>query len=220
MSITVDCPACGHTLKAPDNAAGRKGKCPKCSGIVPIPDMPDILDDDEPAPSSSGFAPAGRSSHAPAHAPWSVPNVEAKARVPVPQDVIGMIVGKPATAWGYRSSFGRTTLAFTSSRLIETTRRPIEERDCELFLADVDSVEMTAKGNPTFLAFALTTVSLVGIHPLLLLVPLASVVLFFVLKHRFLIVRSQANVVVLGVIGKDGACRDFMNFLLETVERT
>lgn len=25
MSITVDCPACGHSLKAPDNAAGRKG---------------------------------------------------------------------------------------------------------------------------------------------------------------------------------------------------
>jgi regulator of protease activity HflC (stomatin/prohibitin superfamily) len=37
MSIAVACPTCGAKLKAPDNAAGRKVKCPKCQQPVAVP---------------------------------------------------------------------------------------------------------------------------------------------------------------------------------------
>jgi hypothetical protein len=129
-----------------------------------------------------------------------------------------MVAGKPATAWGYRSSFGRTTFALTERRLLETTRRPIEERDCEMFVEDIDSVEMTAKGNPSYIGLAVMSAGLVSVSPFLLLIPLISVVLFFVLKHRFLIIRSQANIMVLGVKGNEPLCRDFMQTLLAAVE--
>ena len=37
MPITVSCSECGTNLKAPDNAAGRKVKCPKCSAVIAVP---------------------------------------------------------------------------------------------------------------------------------------------------------------------------------------
>jgi hypothetical protein len=37
MPITVACPQCSTTLKAPDSAAGRKVKCPKCSTPFDVP---------------------------------------------------------------------------------------------------------------------------------------------------------------------------------------
>jgi len=36
-SIHINCPACGAGAKAPDQAAGRKAKCPKCGALIPIP---------------------------------------------------------------------------------------------------------------------------------------------------------------------------------------
>lgn len=37
MSIQVICPSCAAMFNAPDNAAGKRAKCPKCSGTIPIP---------------------------------------------------------------------------------------------------------------------------------------------------------------------------------------
>lgn len=39
MSITVKCDECGKTVKAPDAAAGKKGKCPQCGAIIKIPEL-------------------------------------------------------------------------------------------------------------------------------------------------------------------------------------
>jgi hypothetical protein len=43
VSIRVTCPACGKQSKAPDSAAGKKGRCPDCGAAVEIP-AADILD--------------------------------------------------------------------------------------------------------------------------------------------------------------------------------
>jgi hypothetical protein len=37
MPITLKCPACGASIKAPDAAAGKTLKCPKCSGPLTLP---------------------------------------------------------------------------------------------------------------------------------------------------------------------------------------
>jgi hypothetical protein len=37
MPIRVTCPNCGNVLTAPDAAAGKRGKCPKCKSAVAIP---------------------------------------------------------------------------------------------------------------------------------------------------------------------------------------
>jgi hypothetical protein len=36
MPIDVQCPNCSATLRAPDAAAGKKVKCPKCEAIIPV----------------------------------------------------------------------------------------------------------------------------------------------------------------------------------------
>jgi predicted RNA-binding Zn-ribbon protein involved in translation (DUF1610 family) len=40
MPIPVVCPSCENRLNAPDNAAGRKAKCPKCAAVISIPNVP------------------------------------------------------------------------------------------------------------------------------------------------------------------------------------
>jgi DNA-directed RNA polymerase subunit RPC12/RpoP len=40
MSIQLHCPLCGKLIKAPDDAGGKRGKCPYCEGKVYIPSAP------------------------------------------------------------------------------------------------------------------------------------------------------------------------------------
>jgi hypothetical protein len=37
MPLTLTCPDCGTMLRAPDNAAGRRVRCPKCAGEFDVP---------------------------------------------------------------------------------------------------------------------------------------------------------------------------------------
>lgn len=37
MPISVKCSDCGKPLKAPDNLAGKKAKCPDCGAVVTVP---------------------------------------------------------------------------------------------------------------------------------------------------------------------------------------
>lgn len=46
VAISLSCPSCGATLRAPASAAGKRAKCPKCGAAVAIP-----LADVAPAPS-------------------------------------------------------------------------------------------------------------------------------------------------------------------------
>ena len=76
-TITVVCPACGKTLRAPASAAGKKAKCPQCGKpvLVPVgsPQMPAAgvpqvpgVGFPQPVPSiynDDDFAPAGSSAY-------------------------------------------------------------------------------------------------------------------------------------------------------------
>lgn len=54
MSLIVACHKCGKKLKVPDRSAGKRGKCPGCGAIVPVPKAIDP----HAAPASAGGAPA------------------------------------------------------------------------------------------------------------------------------------------------------------------
>lgn len=62
MPIAVVCPGCSAKLNAPDGAAGKKVKCPKCAGAITIPAPAASADfevvEDEPAPPPKKPAPA------------------------------------------------------------------------------------------------------------------------------------------------------------------
>jgi predicted Zn finger-like uncharacterized protein len=45
MPIAIACPSCSGKFKAPDNAAGRTVKCPKCGSTIDVPDALSELDD-------------------------------------------------------------------------------------------------------------------------------------------------------------------------------
>ncbi len=52
MPIPVACSGCSAKLNAPDSAAGKRVKCPKCQAVIVIPTAPaaafEVIDDDEP----------------------------------------------------------------------------------------------------------------------------------------------------------------------------
>ncbi len=37
MALSIRCPSCAKTLKAPDSAAGKKAKCPACGTVLSVP---------------------------------------------------------------------------------------------------------------------------------------------------------------------------------------
>jgi hypothetical protein len=41
MPIEVVCPSCARQFRVPDKVAGKKIKCPKCAGVLPVPGGPD-----------------------------------------------------------------------------------------------------------------------------------------------------------------------------------
>src|SRR5581483_1241549 len=53
MPVSVTCP-CGAKLTAPDAAAGKKVKCPKCGHPVAVPAAAgfEVVDEEEPAPAT------------------------------------------------------------------------------------------------------------------------------------------------------------------------
>ena len=80
MPIDVTCDACGARFKAPDAAAGKKGKCKKCGAViaVPVPAAVGAADEDtydfaEPPPlPPQSVAPARPYNPAPSAAPTAV----------------------------------------------------------------------------------------------------------------------------------------------------
>lgn len=55
MAIVAACSKCGKAIKAPDNAAGKKGKCPACGAVIEIP----ARSTGSPSPATAPSARAG-----------------------------------------------------------------------------------------------------------------------------------------------------------------
>jgi hypothetical protein len=47
VPIQVTCPSCNATLKTAESSAGKKAKCPKCAGVIQIPELAAPLDEYE-----------------------------------------------------------------------------------------------------------------------------------------------------------------------------
>ena len=71
MPILITCPTCGTNAAAPDNAAGKKVKCPKCQAVLDVPaqEAPPVLEV-EPQPVVQ-YAPPPSAYPAPAAEPPS-----------------------------------------------------------------------------------------------------------------------------------------------------
>jgi TM2 domain-containing membrane protein YozV len=54
MPIEVTCASCNRRLRVPDKTAGKKVKCPKCQGVIQVPDPVAAA-----APAAADEAPAG-----------------------------------------------------------------------------------------------------------------------------------------------------------------
>jgi DNA-directed RNA polymerase subunit M/transcription elongation factor TFIIS len=56
MPIPFDCPSCGKTLKAPEETAGKRIRCPHCKDVIVVPEP--VYEAEEVAPPAPADEPA------------------------------------------------------------------------------------------------------------------------------------------------------------------
>jgi hypothetical protein len=158
-----------------------------------------------------GMAPQQEPEYAPvspvASAPpeWS-PNAKGQ--------VLNFVVGKPVSAWGMAmvpASYGKTTLQLMETRVSERTRRPIIRRDCSLLLTEIDSGEIATHGNPLWIALGAATIAMFGLG-------IIFIILFFFLKHRFLVIRSHSGQIAVALKGDATQYQHFLDAVLSAAE--
>ena len=57
--IRTRCPHCQEPVKAPDSLAGKKGRCPECRGVIPLPAGKSSIESSGPSIQHSANAQAG-----------------------------------------------------------------------------------------------------------------------------------------------------------------
>jgi TM2 domain-containing membrane protein YozV len=94
MPIVV-CPSCSASLTAPDSAAGKRVKCPKCTSTIEVPaaDLPPVLEDDftDEAPPVSARGDVRRQAGEPADG-YPAPPPEGQSNR-VAAGVLGIVIG-------------------------------------------------------------------------------------------------------------------------------
>jgi hypothetical protein len=124
------------------------------------------------------------------------------------------LTGKPGVAsYGtvVPGFFGRTTLQIQPTRLVEKTQKLIARRHSVVLLTQIDSVDIVEEGNPLWLVL--------GIFTLTILIGFVFIILYFIFKHKYLVVRSGSNVqlVMLNSLNEANA-EAFMNAVLKQAE--
>ncbi|NJM47723.1 MAG: hypothetical protein HC860_17445 [Alkalinema sp. RU_4_3] len=95
---------------------------------------------------------------------------------------------------------GKTSIALKPKHLVEQTQNRclgmwFGSRHCEIALHQIDSVEIVEQGNQLFLILAgILGVASAGI-PLFILGTMLCLMLYFLLRNRFLVVRSSTNAI-------------------------
>jgi hypothetical protein len=133
------------------------------------------------------------------------------------EQATAMITGRPATltvgGWLVPSWSGRTTLQIRGGRVVESTRRTLSERHRELIIGEVDSAEIAYQGSPTLLLVGIATFWMLGLG-------LIFILLHFVIRERYLIIRTRSSSVALMIRGDDAPHRQFMNVVLQQAAQT
>jgi hypothetical protein len=124
------------------------------------------------------------------------------------------LTGKPGIAnYGtvVPGMFGRTTLQIQPTRLVEKTQKLIARRHSTVLLTQVDSVDIVEEGNPLWLILGFVTITF--------LVGFIFFILYFIFKHKYLVVRSGSNIqlVMLNSLNEANA-EAFMNAVLKQAE--
>ncbi len=128
--------------------------------------------------------------------------------------IIAEISGKPTSQTFSNitaATFGKSKLTLHDTKLVENTKQIISRRHCELLLSQIDSAEITTKGNPMWLVLGLLTLALYGLGLIFFIVFLFS-------KHRFLIVRSGNNAQAIVLRGPLAPYEDFMTQVLDAAD--
>ncbi|OUC15233.1 MAG: hypothetical protein B0A82_07725 [Alkalinema sp. CACIAM 70d] len=107
---------------------------------------------------------------------------------------------------------GKTTLQLSETRLIERTRKMVASRYCEVLLSEVDSAEITEDGISWLLVLGIVTLWVFGIG-------LIFIVLYFIFKYKYLIIRSGSNIQVV-CIANATAMERAKTFMAEVLSKS
>lgn len=128
--------------------------------------------------------------------------------------VLAQVIGKPArVSWGTAvpAFWGTTKLEVYPHRVIEQTSRGVSSHHSEILTSEIDSVAIDRKGNPVWLVLGFLTLSLFGLG-------IIFFILYFILKHKFLIIFSKNNSQVVAIVGDERPYLEFKDAVLLAAE--
>jgi len=202
MPLQIPCP-CGKTLKVPDNLAGKKVKCPSCAEILEVPASPPLpVFDPDVVFDEIASSPRPPKSQSPVEVE---PTTSATALVVIGGTAI-LLPGGFALPSPFRSQ--NATITLENRRVVERSQRLIGTRHVELLVSRIESAEICSRGNSAFLIAGFLLLGLYGIGALLLL-------LYVLLRSKYLVIRSAANTVALKITGDQTSCEEFLNAVLQ-----
>jgi hypothetical protein len=89
--------------------------------------------------------------------------------------------------------FGRkTTLKLTETRVVETTKKFISSRYCEIRVSRIDSAEIVEQGMPWLIVLGCMTIALYGLG-------LIFFTLYFFIKNKYLLIHSGNNTIAVEI---------------------
>jgi hypothetical protein len=130
------------------------------------------------------------------------------------EQILEEVAGKAVQIhWGSytQAFFGSGRLQLMPNRVVETTYFIISERHREILLTDIQAVDYLVTGNPWFLFF--------GILLLPCLVGIVFLVLYFIVKYRYLVVHCASCSQAIGIQGNMDPYLDFRDAVLHEVGR-
>ena len=83
MPIPVECPSCASKFRVDDQHAGKRGKCPKCKVVIPIPKPAEVDATSDLVPIES---PVNPSPLDPTRVLWERPPTSLEAWTAIPPD--------------------------------------------------------------------------------------------------------------------------------------
>lgn len=133
------------------------------------------------------------------------------------EDILNEVSGKPVSlAFGGQllspSQWGKTRLQLTSKRVIQKTKFIVSETYAEMLLTDVRGAAFVTQGNPVFLVLGIPLIAALGLGLIL-------IILYFIFKHRFLIIHGTAFTCHVCVTGNPDKYQDFMDDVLAQAEK-
>jgi len=208
MPIRVDCP-CGRQLRLKDDLLGMRIKCPDCGDALDVPDSIDADATLYPEEVSQAELEASELESDFEEEPQHKQQPRKKKQRRSKSTAEHSVRGKPSfrcLGLNLPGVVGSALCSIEEDRLVVQSNGWLSQRDCEVFLEEIHSVEVSTGRHPLLLILTLLTLAIY--------VWILFLVLYLVLRFRTLSVHAGGTTLSMVISKGDERATDFVDQIM------